>query len=135
MSVLDGFQLYPPILVLHVAAALSTGLYFLVRLAWRLRHLRRPAPPARRVAWAIDSVLLGAGILLAVLTGQAPWRVPWLAAKLAMLALYIVLGMVALHWSRGRPAMAASGALALLVYAQILAVALTRSPWGLLRLP
>jgi uncharacterized membrane protein SirB2 len=113
----------------HVAAATVSIVLFFVRGVWMLR-----ASPLRSRRWARivphvnDSVLLLAAIILAVMSGQYPLRLDWLSAKLAALVLYILLGMVALRFGRTPGVRAGAFVAALLMFAYIVAVALTRRP-------
>ncbi|MEW9899185.1 SirB2 family protein [Chitinivorax sp. PXF-14] len=75
-----------------------------------------------------DTLLLTAAITLAVWSHQYPFVMPWLTAKVLALLAYIGLGMVALKRGRSKPVRAGAFALALLTFAYIVAVALTRSP-------
>ena len=83
----------------------------------------------QRVAKSIDTALLFSGIALAWLTEQLPWEDAWLGAKLMLLLLYILLGMVAFHWGRSQMVKMASWIAAMAAYAGMVSVALTRSPW------
>lgn len=83
----------------------------------------------RRVAESIDTVLLLSGITLVWLTGQLPWQHAWLGAKLMLLLLYILLGMVAFHWGRSRMVKMAAWVAAMMTYAAMVLVAVTRNPW------
>lgn len=78
---------------------------------------------------AIDSVLLAAGVTLALWAGYAPHTQPWLLAKLLALPLYIVLGYVGLKKLHGSPWRAVVLGMALLVPLYMLAVAKTKLPW------
>ncbi|HEY5719164.1 MAG TPA: SirB2 family protein [Gammaproteobacteria bacterium] len=121
--------LYPWLKGLHLACiALSLGL-FLLRGWWTWR-----SSPWRHSAWARwvphvnDTLLLLAGIGLALLLRQYPLVEPWLSAKLGGLLLHIGLGVVALRgWLQGAWRGAAwAGSLA--AFAYVVAVALSRSP-------
>ncbi|MES0371462.1 MAG: SirB2 family protein [Mariprofundaceae bacterium] len=83
----------------------------------------------RRVAAGIDTVLLFSGISLAWLTEQLPWQDSWLGAKLALLLLYILLGMGAFHWGRGRSVKMTFWVAALGTYAVMVFIAMTKTPW------
>ena len=83
----------------------------------------------RRVAESIDALLLFSGITLAWLTEQLPWEDAWLGAKLMLLLLYILLGMVAFHWGRSQMIKMAAWIAAMATYAGMVSVALTRNPW------
>ena len=114
---------------LHVATVIFTVVFFALRLQWALY---RPALVkrrwVRRLSAANDTLLLVAGITLAVWSRQYPPAADWLTAKLVALVLYIGLGSMALTFARRRRARATWGALALLMVAYIVSVALTRSP-------
>jgi len=83
----------------------------------------------RRVAESIDMILFSTGVLLAWMTSQTPWGDVWLAAKLGMLLVYILLGMIAFHWAKSRSVKFGAWFLALGVLAIIVSIALTRNPW------
>lgn len=117
----------------HVVTALLSGAIFLFQgmLMWR-------ASPWQKTLWfrylphVVDSVLLLSAIALAWITRQAPWEVSWLGTKLWVLLAYILCGAVALK--RG-PTMRIRRVflfVALGLYAQIIATAVTRNPAGLL---
>jgi uncharacterized membrane protein SirB2 len=96
---------YATIKILHVSSvALSYSLFFM-RGVWVLN-----ASPVMQQRWVkiaphiIDTVLLGSAITLAVLLGISPLTTPWLAAKIAALLLYIVLGSFALKRGKTRQA-------------------------------
>jgi uncharacterized membrane protein SirB2 len=102
---------------------------FLLRGVWSLREspqLRHPL--ARKLPIVVDSTLLLSALCLATLSSQWPVQQSWLSAKLLALIVYIILGMVALHWGRTRFQRGIGFACALLVFAYILAVATLRSP-------
>ena len=121
--------LYPWLKALHLACVgLSLGL-FLLRGWWLWRESPLAASPwARVVPHVNDSLLLVAGITLAVMLGQAPLVHGWLTAKLVGLLLHILLAMaVTRGWVAGRAAgVAWCGSLAAFGY--VVAVALSRDP-------
>ncbi len=125
-----GAEAYPLLRLLHLTCVgLSIGL-FLLRSGWHWRGspLRR-SPWARVVPHVNDTLLLVAGIGLALILRQYPFVAPWLTAKLVGLLVHIVLGVVALRgWLPGRYAGGAwLGSLAAFGY--VVGVALTRDPW------
>ena len=75
----------------------------------------------------VDTVLLASAIALAVMVGQYPLVDDWLTAKVLGLVVYIVLGMIALKRGRTRAARITAFCSALLVFAYIVAVAVTKS--------
>lgn len=89
---------------------------------------------ARTLPHLVDTVLLGSAIALAWTLHLNPLATPWLAAKIAGLLAYIGLGMVALKPGRPRALRAAAWVAALLCFAQIVAVALTKQASGLFSL-
>ena len=75
-----------------------------------------------------DTVLLVAGITLATQWGMAALQLPWLWAKIIALLLYIYLGMLALHPGRAKSRRISAWVAALVVFAYIVTVAVTRNP-------
>ena len=93
---------------LHVATVVFTIGFFALRLYWMRQQPQLVSRRwVRRVSVANDSLLLCAGITLAVLSGQYPLAAPWLTAKLLALLLYIGLGIFALRRGRSRRARSA----------------------------
>ncbi len=86
---------------------------------------------ARSLPHAVDTVLLISALALAYSAGFTPFNAPWLATKIVALLVYIGLGMVALSPRRSRLLRLGAGASAMLVFAHIVAVAVTKSPAGL----
>jgi uncharacterized membrane protein SirB2 len=90
-------------------------------------------PMKATVRWGsvlIDTVLMAAGIALWVLLRHNPVQEPWLALKLALLLLYIVLGSYGLKRGTTRGARAIFSLLAFLVVLQMVAIARWRDPLG-----
>jgi uncharacterized membrane protein SirB2 len=108
------------------AAALSYGLFFL-RGVWMLQESPLLARRwVRFVPHVNDTVLLGAAIALMAASAQYPWTAPWLLAKVTALALYILIGMVALHSGSTRRMRAIAWIVAQVVFFYIVGVAVTR---------
>jgi uncharacterized membrane protein SirB2 len=84
----------------------------------------------RVVPHVVDSVLLGSAVLLALQSGQYPVAQGWLSAKLVALLAYIGCGTMALKRARTRGARLAYFVAALLIFAYIVSVAMTRSALG-----
>lgn len=114
---------------LHVVLAALTAAGFVVRGVWMLGD-----SPMLRRQWVriaphvIDTLLLASGVVMAFGLSISPMAHPWLAAKLAAVVFYIVLGTVALKRGRTRRARAAALVAALVVLAYVAAVAVTRDP-------
>ncbi len=96
--------MYSDVKTLHISlVAISFGL-FLLRGFWMIRQ-----PDILQTAWVkrsphvIDTLLLGSGIGLIIMTGITPLNSLWLGAKLGLLITYIILGAFALHYGATRP--------------------------------
>ena len=120
----------------HVAAVLASGGVFALR--GLMLHLGAGtvamAWPLRFLSYAIDTVLLTAALMLFTILPHAVFANGWLALKLVLLPVYVVLGSFALK--RGRTAQSRVGCWlgALAVYATILGIARMHHPMGWLRL-
>lgn len=118
---------YMSIKHLHMGSAALSGCLFLLRGVWMLR-----ASPMLRQAWVrvvphvVDTVLLSSALVLVFWSGQYPFAQPWLGAKVLALLLYIVLGAIALKRGSTLKVRALAFGAALLVFAYIVAVAVTR---------
>lgn len=110
--------------VLSIAGFFARGVASLAGAAWVRGRLARTLPHV------VDTVLLASAIWLAVLLRLSPLATPWLAAKIVGLLVYIGLGVLALR--PGRPASVRAGAwvAALLVFAYIVTVAISKSVAG-----
>lgn len=118
----------------HVTAVATSLSLFVLRAIWRMRESPRLAERWVRVApHVVDTVLLAAGIGLAVMIENYPGTHAWLTAKVAGLVAYVVLGSIAIRRGRTAAARAAAFAGALAVFAYIVGVAMTKSPLALLR--
>lgn len=123
---------YPLLRHLHISCVVLSGAGFLLRLYWMASESPRLHQRlTRTLPHVIDSVLLGSALTLAVWSGQYPFVDGWLSAKLGGLLAYIGLGTMALKRGRTRTARLRYGALAVLAYAYIVGVALTRNPFWL----
>lgn len=92
------------------------------------------ARPARTLPHIVDTVLLASAIGLAWLLQFNPLTTPWLAAKIAWLLAYIGMGMLALRPQRSCAQRALAWIAALLCFAQIVAVAITKQASGVFSL-
>ena len=118
---------------LHVTCVVFSATGFLLRGLWMvtgsplLRHkLTRVLPHI------IDSLLLLSAIALAVMIQQYPFSAGWVTAKVFGLLAYILLGTVALKRGRTLGMRVAAFVAALLVYAWIVSVAITKNLAGFL---
>ena len=113
---------------LHVGCVVLSGAGFALRGAWMLQGSPLLAQRWVRVLpHVVDTVLLASAIALAVMLEQYPLVQGWLTAKLIGLVVYIVLGTIALKRGRTRGVRLTAFGAALLVFAYIVAVALTKS--------
>lgn len=114
---------------LHVTCVVLSGCGFLLRGGWMLADSPwLKARLARVLPHVVDSVLLGSALLMAWLSGQYPFAQSWLTAKFFGLLSYILCGSMALKRGKTKQQRIAFLVLAILAYAYIVSVALTRSP-------
>lgn len=123
---------YLLIKLVHVAAVVLSGTGFAVRGALLVADSRWLLHPlVRRTPHYVDTVLLGSALLLAWLSGQWPFVVGWVTAKVGFLLAHIVFGAYALYRGRHRGLRLACLFVSAACFANIVAIALTRNPWGL----
>lgn len=115
---------------LHITCVVLSGLGFCLRGWWMASgspYLQ--ARLTRVLPHVIDSTLLGSALFMAWMSGQYPFVQGWLTAKVLGLLAYILLGAMALKRAKTRAARLRFFVLALLAYAYIVGVALTRNPF------
>jgi uncharacterized membrane protein SirB2 len=118
---------------LHVGCVAVSGALFALRGAWMLADPGRLALRwVRVVPHVVDTVLLASAIALAVMIRDVSGNDGWLTAKVVGLLVYIVLGTIALKRGRTRGIRLATFAGALVTFAYIVSVAVTKSPAGFL---
>ena len=135
-AVLLVTRFYPEIWAVHVVAVLASGSLFLLRglvLQGGTRGQWAMAAPLRYLSYGIDTVLLGAALMLLAIVPGAIYANGWLAAKLTLLAAYIGLGTFALKRGRTRRVRLVCFVAALATYGLMLAIARTHDPLGPLR--
>ena len=126
-------QHFQIILHLHIGSVILSGSLFFVRGLMRLRGLALANHRSLRLlSYGIDTVLLGAAILLTFIIRQYPLANAWLTVKLVLLLVYIVLGSLALKRARSNRARMLAFIAALATYGSIVSVAVTQNPLGLL---
>lgn len=124
---------YLPLRQVHITAVMSSLTLFALRGAAVLAGQRWAMRRRWRVASvAIDTVLLTAGVSLWTLLALNPARDAWLAAKLALLVAYVVLGSYALKRARSRRGKALALAAAIACAAAMVSIALAHHPAGIL---
>ena len=116
----------------HLAAIATSITLFVVRAFWMaFASARLERRWVRVVPHVVDTLLLLSGVYLAWQIGAEGVR-GWLPAKIGGLVLYIVLGAVALRRGRTRGVRIAAAVAAVVTFAWIASVALTKSPLGFL---
>lgn len=124
-------EFYPQIKQFHVFCALLSGTLFALRGACVLAGARWPhALAVRWFSWAVDTALLTAALMLFTLLPHAIFANGWLAAKLCLLVVYVLLGVFAMRRTRTRTIRAVCYAAALLAFAAIYGIARTHQPLG-----
>ncbi len=125
---------YAGIRQVHVISAVCSGALFLAR--GLAVQLRRPgwalARAPRFLSYAVDSALLAAALALVVILPASAFGNGWLAAKLAILPVYVGLGWLALR-SRTPQRRLAAFAGALAAFGCMFAIARAHDPLGPLR--
>lgn len=90
-------EFHPQIRSVHILCITLSGSLFLLRGLGVLSGARWPkTAPVRWLSYAIDTTLLTAAMMLVVVLPGAVFANGWLYAKLALLPVYIVLGVLAL---------------------------------------
>ncbi len=123
---------YGDIKWLHIGCVLASGSLFSLRGCLMLCGSRfANHATLARLSYVIDTMLLTAAVLLTIIIHQYPLVQAWLTAKLLLLIVYILLGILALRrgrtrWTRGGYLLAA-----ILVYGFIISVAVAHNPLGL----
>lgn len=121
-------MVYGVVYWVHVTCAWLSVAGFLLRGVWMVTGSPlRATRPARVLPHVLDTVLLGAAIVLATLSARWPFAVDWLTAKFLALLLYIGLGLVAFRFGRTPRVRIAAFLGAAGTAGYILAVAYTRA--------
>lgn len=121
---------YMVLFYLHVAAVIFSGGFFLLRGIWMLQESDLlGTKPVKIVPHVNDTLLLGTAIGLSVMSQQYPFIEDWLTVKLVALIAYIGLGVFTLRGAT-RAVRLSCLAAALLTFAFMVSVAVTRSPLG-----
>ena len=115
---------------IHVSCVVITICFFMVRGLWvifdsNLKYLKWP----KKLVPAIDTILLVSAVVYAVSIQQYPFIHSWLTAKVIGLILYIGFGVVALIYGKTKKIRIMAFLGALLSFAYIASVAMTKNPW------
>jgi uncharacterized membrane protein SirB2 len=122
---IDWVVHYPALRHLHMGLAFTSGV--LARQRWPLH------PVLRRISVIVDTGLLAVALRLLWALRLNPLVTPWLQVKLAVLPLYILLGLLTFRYARKRRTRILCYVAALACYGFMVSVALTHSPLGALR--
>jgi len=115
---------YLDIRLVHLTCAALSGALFTVRGVLHINHYPLANHLALRGAsYLIDTTLLLAAVLLMLIVHQYPFVNGWLTAKLGLLVLYIVLGIITLRRARTTRGRSCALLSALSVFLAIVAVA------------
>lgn len=126
-------EFYPQIRHVHIASAITSGTLFAIRGAAVLLGARWPLSlPVRWLSYAVDTTLLTAALMLLTILPWAMFGNGWLATKVALIVVYVVLATFALRRARTRRAHAVFYAAALLTFAFVVTIARTHHPLGAL---
>ena len=132
---LEVIEFYTQIKWVHIVAVILSGGLFMLRGLLVMAGSRwGMAAPMRYLSYGIDTVLLTAALMLLTILPGGMFANGWLAVKLLLLVVYVVLGSFALK--RGRTARMRTTCYlgALLVYAWMIGIARLHHPMGWLML-
>jgi uncharacterized membrane protein SirB2 len=120
-------QTYQTIKYVHMSCAAISLSFFILRFVWMLRGARVLQQRWVRVMpHIIDTILLASALTMVFMSGQIPFQQAWLGAKVLALLVYIVCGSIALKRGKTSQGRALAFVVALVVFAYIVAVALSR---------
>lgn len=118
---------------LHVATVALTVVLFFYRF-YLIGVMRRPLGRWLKILpHTNDTLLLATAVAMVFTRPEFDFTDGWIVAKLAALALYIVLGMNALHWARRAQVRYAAFTGAFVVLLFIVSVAVSKNPAGFFR--
>ena len=124
---------YPQIKQFHILVAILSGSLFAVRGAFALAGARWPqALPVKWLSYAIDTSLLTAAMMLLTILPWAMFANGWLLAKVCLIVVYVVLGVLAMRPRRAARDRARYYVAALVAFASIYAIARAHHPLGAL---
>lgn len=122
---------YPYILTTHICAVLISGSLFVIRGTARWLGATWPDnKKLKRLTYAVDTILLGAALLLVSILPAGTFANQWLTAKLVLVFTYIVLGILSSRKQVPVLYRRIALVLALIVFLNILGIAVTHNPMG-----
>ncbi|MFP5429746.1 MAG: SirB2 family protein [Gammaproteobacteria bacterium] len=115
---------------IHMTAALASGAFFLLRGLWMMQESSLfNARLVRVLPHVIDTILLVSALVLVGMMGKFP---VFVLVKVVALFVYIALGMMAFRFLKSWGARVFMFFSALVVYAFIVSVAISKHPQGFL---
>ncbi|WP_151638024.1 SirB2 family protein [Noviherbaspirillum aerium] len=112
---------------LHLTFVALSGILFFVRGLLMLADSAALQRGFFRIApHIVDTLLLASALVLVVWSAQYPFVQSWLTAKVFALVAYIVIGTIALKRGKSKGVRIAAFVTALLIFAYIIKVAVTR---------
>ena len=128
---MNPIHLYPDVRLAHITLVLTSAVLFTARGVGVLAGARWCMTPlVRRLSVVIDTALLGAALLLLHILQLNPFAHAWLATKMVLLLVYIVLGTYALRRGRTPRIRLQCFIAALFCLGFMASVARTHSPFG-----
>jgi uncharacterized membrane protein SirB2 len=124
-------EFYPQIRAAHLITVLLSGTLFAARGLGVLAGARWPRHAVVRYSsYTIDTALLTAALMLVSILPSAMFANHWLTLKIALVVIYILLGVLAMGRAPTRTARLVCYVAALLVFALIVGIARRHSPLG-----
>ena len=124
-------EFYPQIRHVHILAVILSGSLFALRGLGALAGARWPhAALLRYLSYTIDTTLLTAALMLVTILPGAMFANGWLAVKLVLVVVYVVLGVLAMKRARTRGIRVGCYVAALLVFVAIFGIARMHQPLG-----
>ena len=111
-------------IILSGSGFLARGIMMLTGSPWLQHKLVRVLPHI------VDTALLASAVAMVALLGASALAMPWLIAKIVGLLVYIALGTIALKRGRSSGVRGTAFIAALLTFAYIVSVALSKNPLG-----
>ena len=118
---------YVTIKYVHIASAMLSGSLFLLRGYWMMRDSTMLQHRVVKILpHVVDTILLASALIMVFWSGQYPFVQNWLTAKVLALIAYITIGTIALKRGGTKTQRVSAFFAALLVFAYIGLVAMTK---------
>ena len=118
---------YVTIKQVHIASAALSGSLFLLRGIWMMRESTMLQNRVVKILpHVVDTILLASALIMVFWSGQYPFVQNWLTAKVLALIAYITIGTIALKRGGTKTQRVSAFFAALLVFAYIGLVAMTK---------